>query len=70
MRESHFYLFRYFMQNKSLFKTLCKLFLYSFYIGASSFGGGFVSLSLIKSTYNQKLKWITDGEMLDFSALA
>lgn len=35
-----------------------------------AFGGGFVVLSLLRSTFVKKLKWITDEEMFDLNAMA
>lgn len=51
-------------------RTLIKLFFSSLTISAIAFGGGFVVLSLLNKTYVQKLKWVTEREMLDLSSLA
>lgn len=58
------------MKKENYFKKLLKLFFSAFYLSACAFGGGFVSMSLIRQTYCQKLKWVSDKTMLDFSALA
>lgn len=51
-------------------KTLIKLFCSSLTISALAFGGGFVVLSQQNKTYVQKLKWVTEQEMIDLSSLA
>jgi chromate transporter len=51
-------------------KKLIKLFCTSLTISALAFGGGFVVLSLQNKTYVQKLKWVTEQEMIDLSSLA
>ncbi len=40
------------------------------YISSVTFGGGFVIVNFIKKTFVEKMKWITEDEMLDMIALA
>jgi len=54
-------------QNK---KILRQLFISTFYISAFTFGGGFVIITFMKSTFVDKLHWIDEKEMLDITALA
>ncbi|MBR2449724.1 MAG: chromate transporter [Clostridia bacterium] len=56
-------------KNKNV-KRIVKLFLFALYISAAAFGGGFVSLSLIKENYQKRLKWVTEEETADFSAIS
>ncbi len=51
-------------------KVYLKLLWFSFFISMVAFGGGFVVLSLLRDIFVKKLKWITDDEMFDLSALA
>lgn len=51
-------------------KLLFKLFYTSLYISAVAFGGGFVVLSLLQSTFVKKYQMIEETEMLDLNALA
>ncbi|HOB36335.1 MAG TPA: chromate transporter [Candidatus Avimonas sp.] len=55
--------------NKS-FKFHLKLFAQTFQISAFTFGGGFVIISLMKKQLVEKLGWLDEKEMLDFTALA
>ncbi len=55
---------------KATFKLLLKLFYTSLYISAVAFGGGFVVLSLLQSTFVKKYKAIQETEMMDLYALA
>ena len=50
--------------------TLRQLFLRSFFLSATTIGGGFVILSAMDSLYVQKLRWLTREEMTDITALA
>ena len=52
------------------FKKLFKLFLHTLYLSAFTFGGGYVILSLMESTFVKKLGWISKEEMLDMTAIA
>lgn len=53
------------MTNK--FKTL---FLSTFKLSASTFGGGFVIIPLMRRKFVKELGWITEGEMMDLTAIA
>ena len=46
------------------------LFLATMRISAFTFGGGFVIIPLMRKTFVEKLGWIDDNEMLDFTAIA
>ena len=54
---------------KCSFKTYGLLFLYTLKISAFTFGGGYVIVSLMKKQFVDKLGWLNDDEMLDFSAV-
>lgn len=59
------------MQNdKADIRTLFKLFVSMLYISSFTFGGGFVIVSLMKKKFVDELHWITEEEMLDYTALA
>ena len=47
-----------------------KLFMTTFKLSAFTFGGGYVIVSLMKKEFVDKLNWITEREMLDFTTLA
>ena len=55
---------------KCSFKTYGLLFLYTLKISAFTFGGGYVIVSLMKKQFVDKLGWLNDDEMLDFTAIA
>ncbi|NLC17493.1 MAG: chromate transporter [Clostridiales bacterium] len=55
---------------KKNFKLYISLFLATLKISAFTFGGGFVIISLMRKEFVQKRKWLTDQEMLNFTALA
>ena len=46
------------------------LFFYTLKISAFTFGGGYVIVSLMKKQFVDKLGWISEKEMLDFTAIA
>ena len=50
--------------------TLQQLFIRSFFLSATTVGGGFVILSAMEKTYVRSLGWLTHEEMLDITALA
>lgn len=54
-KDRHFYI--------TLFKTM-------FSLSAFTFGGGYVIISLMKKRFIEDLKWITEEEMLDMTAIA
>ena len=49
---------------------LIVLFLNTLYISTFTFGGGFVIVSFMKKIFMDKLKWLTEQEMLDITAIA
>ncbi|WP_352401216.1 chromate transporter [Anaerotignum sp.] len=51
-------------------KILWQLFLSTFMLSASTFGGGFVIVSLMKKKFVEDLKWLEEDEMLDITAIA
>ena len=46
------------------------MFLSTFTLSASTFGGGFVIVSLMKKKFVEDLKWLEEDEMLDITAIA
>lgn len=50
-------------------KILWTLFQSMFLLSACTFGGGFVIVSLMKKRYVEELKWLTEDEMLDITAI-
>lgn len=51
-------------------KLLWKIFISTFYLSAFTFGGGYVIVTLMKDTFVDKYKWITEDEMLNYVAIA
>lgn len=51
-------------------KFYFKLFLNTFQLSAFTFGGGYVIVPLMKKQFVEKLGWIDEKTMLDFTALA
>lgn len=51
-------------------KILWQLFTATFFLSVSTFGGGFVIVSLMKEKFVDRLKWIEESEMLDITAIA
>jgi chromate transporter len=51
-------------------KDYFKLFRIMFTLSAFTFGGGYVIVSLMKTEFVDKLKWIEDDEMLNLVAIA
>ena len=51
-------------------KVLWQLFISTFVLSASTFGGGFVIVSLMKKKFVEDLKWLEEDEMLDITAIA
>ena len=49
---------------------LLKLFVSTFFLSASTFGGGYVIVSLMKKKFVDEYKWIQEEEMLDLIAIA
>lgn len=58
------------MTQKTDVQTLWKLFISTLYLSAFTFGGGYVIVTLMKKTYVDDYKWITEKEMLNFTAIA
>ena len=56
------------MQSKK--KQYWTLFLSTFQLSAFTFGGGFVIIPLMRKKFVEKLGWIDEQEMLDFTAIA
>ena len=56
------------MRNK--LKTLLRLFLVFFKIGAFTFGGGYAMIPLIQKEVVENKKWITDDDILEIIAIA
>ncbi len=51
-------------------KRFLRIFWYHLLLSLTTFGGGYVIVSVMRRTFVQKLHWITDREMLDYTALA
>lgn len=51
-------------------KFYLKLFLSTFTISAFTIGGGYVIVTLMKKKFVEQYHWITEEEMLDFTAIA
>lgn len=51
-------------------KFYWKLFTSTFQLSAFTFGGGYVIVPLMKKQFVEKLGWIDEKEMLDFTAIA
>ena len=59
------------MEKKKLdSKILWELFRSTFILSASTFGGGFVIVSLMKKKFVEELGWLEESEMLDITAIA
>ena len=54
---------------KKDYSKLWTLFKSMFVLSASTFGGGFVIVSLMKKRYVEELKWLDEDEMLDVTAI-
>ena len=57
-------------KNKRDFKVLWLLFKSMFILSASTFGGGFVIVSLMKKRFVEELGWLEESEMLDITAIS
>ena len=51
-------------------KKLWKLFTVTFYISSFTFGGGFVIVTFMKKKLVEELGWLSEEEMLDYTAIA
>lgn len=61
------------MENKNKqrdLEILWQLFKSTFILSASTFGGGFVIVSLMKKKFVEELGWLEESEMLDITAIA
>lgn len=47
-----------------------KIFLYTFQLSVTTFGGGYVIVSLVQRLFVEKLGWISREEMLDYTAIS
>lgn len=56
--------------DKAEIRKLLKLFMSMLYISAFTYGGGYVIVSLMKKKFVDELQWLTEEEMLDYTALA
>lgn len=55
---------------KSKAKQYLLLFFYTMKISAFTFGGGYVIVSLMKKQFVDRLGWLTEEQMLDYTAIA
>lgn len=51
-------------------KLYLKLFLFTFFLSAFTFGGGYVIVPLMRKKFVNEYKWIDEEEMLDLIAIA
>lgn len=56
-------------QQRTKGHILWTLFKSMFVLSACTFGGGFVIVSLMKKKYVEELKWLSEDEMLDITAI-
>lgn len=56
--------------SKEKIRRAGKVFFTSLFISTVSFGGGFVVLPMLRKTYAEKYKWVTDEDMDNYIALA
>ncbi len=52
------------------FRFFCKLFLSTFSLSAFTFGGGYVIIPLMRKKFVEQYNWISEEEMLDFTAIS
>ncbi len=52
------------------YKTNLKLFSINFYISAFTFGGGYVVIPMIRKSFVEDLKLITEDDLMDMAAIA
>lgn len=60
---------RFLMKKKANPKILWQLFTSMFLLSSSTFGGGFVIVSLMKKKFVDEKKWLEEDEMLDITAI-
>ena len=56
--------------SKEKLRRAGKVFFTSFFISSVAFGGGFVVLPMLRKTYVDKYKWVSDEDMDNYIALA
>lgn len=54
------------MTKNNLFTIFC----ISLRLSASTFGGGYILIAAMRRIYTERLRWLTEEEMLDITALA
>ncbi|HHU32800.1 MAG TPA: chromate transporter [Clostridia bacterium] len=52
------------------YQLFFKLFLYTFYLSAFTFGGGYVIVPLMRKKFVEQLQWIEEDEMLNLISIA
>lgn len=55
---------------KDKLRLYLKIFFYTFQLSATTFGGGYVIVSMVQRLFVEKLGWISREEMLDYTAMA
>lgn len=55
---------------KQRFLLYLKIFFYTFQLSATTFGGGYVIVSLVQRLFVEKLHWLEEEEMLNDAAIA
>lgn len=55
---------------KDKLRLCIKIFLYTFQLSATTFGGGYVIISMVQRLFVEKLGWISYEEMLDYTAMS
>ncbi len=55
---------------KASLKLYWTLFRTTFFLSAFTFGGGYVIVSLMRKKFVEELSWLTEEEMLNFTAIA
>ncbi|MDD3339233.1 MAG: chromate transporter [Lachnospiraceae bacterium] len=58
------------VKDQSTLRVCWQLFVITFTLSASTFGGGFVIISMMKQKLVTKLQWLGEAEMLDMTAIA
>ncbi len=58
------------LSNLSDVQIYWKLFFTTLILSASTFGGGFVIIGMMKQKFVSQLQWLQDEEMLDMTAIA
>jgi len=58
------------LEQMSAVQIYWQLFKNIFILSSCTFGGGFVIIGMVKKTFVEKLRWISEEEMLDMTAIA